>query len=551
MLIWYSCSYADTFKKLQVSKKNDIEYLFYEQQMQNLHLKPEEAKTFARLWLQKAKREKQDMQLFKAYKAVMFKDKKEFLPLYADSLIIVARRIKDNKCLGTAYLTKGIIAYNQKELVEATDNFLIADHFLALTKAEYDKFKLKYALAQAKYYLGYYEEAVALLKNCEPYFLVENDQAYLNTLHSLALCYNKLKEYQIADYYINLGLKECEELEESKMENYFKHAKAINQHYLEEYEEAIVQLTDLMPFLIEQKDYPNQTLANFYIGRSYWYLNQQKQAIPYLLEVDKSYDTNDYIKPELVENYELLAHYFESRNHAEYLKYLKKWANVQKILTEKQSYLSKKLRKEYDNKNAQIVQKKMLFENRRISIILSIVIIDFVFLAYRYLSNRKKYLNFAKNAREIQDKPNNELIQVHYDRDTLDISPDIVAKALKKLEKFEKSKKYLENDMSLRQLGDYMNINGKYAARIVLKYRNKKVVSYINDLKIQYIIDVLENDNKSRYYSNAALGEEAGFGSTQNFIRAFKNFTKATPMSYIQQLKSSETNKMKQENEAE
>jgi AraC-like DNA-binding protein len=48
---------------------------------------------------------------------------------------------------------------------------------------------------------------------------------------------------------------------------------------------------------------------------------------------------------------------------------------------------------------------------------------------------------------------------------------------------------------------------------------------------------MLKTENKFRNYTNKALGEEAGFGSTQNFTKAFKNRTRMTPADFSAKFK--------------
>lgn len=240
-------------------------FAFFENIVLDPDLKPNQIEYYARMWLQKAKNENNDRQLFNAYKVLMFKDNKEYLLQYADSLVFISKKLNDIELMGSAFLTKGIIYYDQKELQKALDYFIEADKYISQTKNEYNIFKLKYAVAQTKYYLGYYNDAVALLNQCELYFSNENDRAYLSTLHSLALCYTKLKNYNKTTYYTQLGLQEATDMENEKMLLYFRHAEAINQHHLKKYNLAISELQLLLPTLQQYKDFSNEAIANFFI----------------------------------------------------------------------------------------------------------------------------------------------------------------------------------------------------------------------------------------------------------------------------------------------
>ena len=102
--------------------------------------------------------------------------------------------------------------------------------------------------------------------------------------------------------------------------------------------------------------------------------------------------------------------------------------------------------------------------------------------------------------------------------------------------KFEQNKKYLEKDVTLMKLASFLNTNTKYVSKIILRYRDKKTIEYVTDLKIDYIVKILKTEKKYRNYTNKALGEQAGFGSTQIFTRAFKIRTGISPTYYIQEL---------------
>ncbi len=118
------------------------------------------------------------------------------------------------------------------------------------------------------------------------------------------------------------------------------------------------------------------------------------------------------------------------------------------------------------------------------------------------------------------------------------LSPALTKALVKNMEKFESQKKFLEKDMNLAKLAAILETNTKYASLIIAKQRNKKTTTYINDLKIDYIVELLINNNKFRNYTNKALSDEAGFGSTQIFTLCFKNRIGMAPTSFYSSIKS-------------
>ncbi|WP_339887732.1 AraC family transcriptional regulator [uncultured Flavobacterium sp.] len=538
LLIVSNLSNAQEKELKNLEKLEDRNYSYLENASNNKNYKKEVNLEYAKAWLSKSKADENWFQSAKAYKALMHLEEKTNLLKYADSLVVAALRSKNNQLIGNAYLSKGIILNDRKEISKALDNYLIADQFLTKTNDEYSSNKLKYSIAHTKYYLGFYDEAIALFKGCLAYFEEESERGYLNTLHSLGLCYNKIGNYNKCTYYNELGLKESLALENTAMVPYFKHSEAINQYYKKEYTAAIHKLKEVMPGIKEKKDVANETLANFYIGKSHWELKHKEEAILYLLRVDSTFVEKKYLHPVFRENYELLIkHYAEKNNLKLQLTYINKLMEVDKMLNKNYKYLSQKIFKEYDTKKLiaekQEVERTMKTKSSihyLLGVMLSLII---VFLGFRHYKNEKFYkakFNELMHSNISNTKINNT------DNQELDINPEIVEVIIKNLEKFEKNKKYLEKDMSLIRIASLLHTNTKYASKIIFKYRGKKTIDYINDLKIEHIISLLKNDKKYRLYTNKALGEEIGFGSTQNFTRAFKNKTDISPTYFIQKL---------------
>ncbi|WP_264522538.1 AraC family transcriptional regulator [Flavobacterium sp. N2469] len=52
-------------------------------------------------------------------------------------------------------------------------------------------------------------------------------------------------------------------------------------------------------------------------------------------------------------------------------------------------------------------------------------------------------------------------------------------------------------------------------------YRDMGMSEYINGLRIEYIINLLQTEPIYRKYTYEALAQEAGFSSTQRFANAF------------------------------
>lgn len=496
----------------------------------------------------KAKKEKDYMQVVKGFRELMFLDIHENYLKYADSIIYYAKLTNDRNTIGNAYLSKGIVYYKQKELAKALKNYITADEYISQTNDAYAKFKMKYVIAQAKYYLGFYDEALALLTECKLYFETENDQAYVSTLHLLALCHSKMHNYELSEKYVTLGLAESTYLELAEMHVFFMEVKAINNFYLQKYSLALAQLKVLALDLKQKDDKTNFIQTHFYIAKCYWKLNQKQNALPYLLQVTAAFSNQNFMELDFRDTYEMLIQYYNESGETEaemkHIKDLMKWDIIIAI---KYVYLSKTMHKEYDTKKLikliQVYEKHLRKSDQTSYIIyaaLSCTTIIIFMLVYRNLYSRKKYIKKFDELMAADDKSFKKSNGTRTDVDITDIKDEIVKVALQNLEKFEAECKLLDENMNLTKLAKILKTNIKYAARIILKHRGKKTVDYINDLKINYIITILKFQPRYRLYTTTALSEVAGFGSAQNFTRAFKSRTELTPMFFISQLQKAE-----------
>lgn len=492
---------------------------------------------YAQSWLAKAKSEKNDTQMALAYKSLIYKFDKKLRNLYADSLVTAAKKTANPEMIGSAYMTKGIVFYDRKEMMKALDNYLIAEQYISKTNNYYLIYKLKYGKALTKYYLGFYHEAIALFKECVTYFKEKNDHAYINSLYSLGQCYSRINKYQLCSQINQIGIKAAIQFEIFRMKSYFLFSEGINQSFKHNYVDAIKKLSLALPDLRSNKDFANETLAYFYIGKNYWSQNQKEKAVVYFKKVDAIFQQQNYISPELREAYELLIDYSLTKNDKKaHLLYIGQLLKIDQLLEHNYKYLSGKITKVYDTEKLLQTQRNLENSNNSITVIAistTVVLMSIIsFLVYKHFRS-KRLFNELMNR-----QPETSKLFVANGSKELDINPEVVAAILIKLEKFEFSKKYLEKEMNLLKLASFLNTNTKYASKIIAKYRNKGTIEYITDLKIDHIIELLKNENKYRNYTNKALGEESGFGSTQIFTRAFNNRTGLSPTYFISKLRS-------------
>lgn len=113
-------------------------------------------------------------------------------------------------------------------------------------------------------------------------------------------------------------------------------------------------------------------------------------------------------------------------------------------------------------------------------------------------------------------------------------------KLLLKLQEFEELTLFIENTISLSTLSTYCETTPKYLSYAINAYKKKDFNNYINELRINYIIEKSKNVPLYRKYKIAGLAEEAGFSSPNKFSSVFKKVTTISPSVFIAYLQKRE-----------
>ncbi|MBP4137244.1 AraC family transcriptional regulator [Flavobacterium geliluteum] len=531
------------FKIPDTLRNKSYEYLFNRiEESENDRIKQS---LYLKFYLAKSKLEKNWKEEVNSYKNYVHHSPEKMKLIYTDSMIYTAKKSKDNALIGSAYLSKGIVYYSLKSHDYALDNYLIANSYISKTDDQYLTYKTKYNIALIKYYLGFYDETISLLKECIAYFKENNNNGgYLNSLHSLGLCYNRIGNYGLCTQINRIGLLEGKRLADTEMREYFIISEGVNQYFLSNYTLAINKINYALPFFQKNKDFANETVGYFYIGKSYWNLKNYQKAIPYFKKVDAIFNAKGYIRHDLRNNYELLIKYYKFNKNPELqLHYIQKLLKVDSTLTIKYKYLSEKIHKEYDTKQL-LLQKnkieKLLHRKERDDFIHKTIIIfltlSVAFLIYKHNRNRKIYRQrFEDLMKKNHTESKIESKSINYG--IKNINPDTVASILKQLEKFEKDKMFLRDNLTETKLAISFDSNIKYVSKVIAHHRGKKFVKYINDLKVDYLISLLKEDKKFQLYNNIALAKEAGFSTTERFAKAFFSRTGMPVSFFIKELR--------------
>lgn len=257
-----------------------------------------ERSAYLRSFVLKAKNEENWEELSNGYKNYVHYAPDGLKLAYADSMVAAAKRTERNEVIGSAYLSKGIAYYGQKRLGAAMDSYLIADRYVAKTGDTYLSHKTRYHIGQIKYILGYYDEAISIFRECTDYFKKSNTRAYLNSLHSLGICYKLVGNHGLCTETNELGIEEGIRTGNRDMEHYFVFSEGVNHCLMHNYRKAIDKLQAAMIGIRANKDFSNEMVGYFYLGKAYWGLGDQEKAVAYFKKLDQIYLQRGYMRPD-------------------------------------------------------------------------------------------------------------------------------------------------------------------------------------------------------------------------------------------------------------
>ena len=541
---------------------------------------PDEGIKIVKFYIKKSKKEKSNESLYIAYRYAS-----KFYPVpinfkYTDSALIASKRTENKTLITDAYLNKGVILMDESLYQKALDNILIANKYSLELNDNYIINKTTYFIAQNKIYLGLHEDANKELVNCYNYFKVNLNKKVLNEDYKTYYIFSLMSlidsNTRIGKHQENISL--LEEAYDFIYKNNFEHLKpyfisseGTDAFYKANYSLAIRKLSEAIRLYNDQWPHLNDI---FYIGLSNWKLGKRDVAVKYFEEIDKEYDKSKKLNPEFRPAYELLIKYNDSiGNRDKQLKYINTLMSLDKNYEKNYKYLFSKINKEYDTHK--LINEKNKIEsslkNQRtiISSILLLTILASLFYWNRYNSLQKKYkekfeeiisqkpiLEKIETLAEVESKQEDDLnpktlnitdkIKITAPKNSSELefynkipglNPILVQNILQQLEKFEEELRFTDNQMSLRLLSEEFNTNIPYLSKIINVYKGKNFNYYINDLRIDYIIELLKNDATYLNYDIKNLASLAGFTNAVNFSDNFQRKFEIKPSYFIKMMK--------------
>jgi len=235
------------------------------------------------------------------------------------------------------------------------------------------------------------------------------------------------------------------------------------------------------------------------------------------------------------EYYDLLASYYsKTSSNIGYKEYSDKSESILKLIDQAKFSAKNKWFNIIEN-NYKDEEKSLLESRKRILIYITVAgLIIFTLLLIRFFqvsTQIKEYRSFINKINALKER------KVTQPQSIPEKTENIL---LEKLQNFEKSEDCIDPNMSLQNLAKKLETNTKYLSEAINTHKQKNFNAYINELRINYIINKLKEKPIYRSYKIKYLAEESGFSTHSAFAAVFKSVTGMSPASYIQLLKEKE-----------
>ena len=515
-----------------------------------------EGLVYIKAYLEKAKLENNTKSILKGYHfyADFYDTNYKKATVYIDSAIVIAEKTNfKNKFYPAAlYGKKAYIERIEGNFTVALDLYLKELKLFKKSNNNYNINFTKYNIGLLKRDYGDFEGAKTIFKN-HLKFIKKTKCKTHNKVHlstCLGLTYELSRTYRLNNEIDSASIINSEGLKiatNNKAEYYLVFNDGILDFYKGEYHSCINKISSTLSKLENVSDRVNYEIYNLidaylFLGKSYEALSKNKKALQFYKKTDSLTVVSNYLVPETKEVYsKLINHYKIINDSKNQLISVNKLLQIDSILDRNYKYINNKLEYDYDRPNL-IKEKELLIRSLQNNnsdqsktnwILISCLLMSlmgFSLVYYKKIINTKRFEYKLKNN---NTKSENTIEKINIKSI---VTKEVSIKILSELQNFDNKKAYLKPNLNLNKVAKTLNTNSKYLSIVINQTYNKSVVQYINDLRIEYVILKLKEDQKFRKYTIKAIAIEIGFNTDQAFSKAFHKKTGVFPSSFIKEL---------------
>lgn len=492
-------------------------------------------------YLQKAKKEQNASHIIWAYKnKIWFYTDYKTKTIYADSLLQFAQRQSDNKMIGDAYDMKRHIETEKRDHEKSLAYSLQAEKYLKKTDDYYTLNEVRCFIGTDYYRFGnykisylYYSLPALYFKNqsetqTNPVDAYNNFRGYVFCLYGMSKTAMRLPEKKDTVPVLLSSFEKAVNTLKIKEKNaekpYFLLLSGMYHHNIKEYKKSDNLLQQAKKDFRQNDDYVSENLAELFLGKNAWEQGHKQKAVQYFAKTDSLYKAKNFINNELSESYNyLIAYSKETQNKKDELYYTDTQLKALKELHEKNSRMAALLQ---ENTSIEDLKESTQIKQRTKWVWWIFIGVFIVIAGILYKIQKSKKAKLFEN-QENETQPGVT---------TLEKLPINVSTILEKLTDFEKSEGFLQDDLTLDDLARKINSNRTTVSQVIAKHKDG-FNAYIYKLRIDFIVECLENDSNLRIQNIENIALKAGFKNRKTFTTVFKESKNIAFSEFLEELR--------------
>ena len=350
--------------------------------------------------------------------------------------------------------------------------------------------------------------------------------------------------------------------------NYYFNAAAtlmLKDNFYPEYTNALLRMrlaksaalegnyTQSLSLYRERKKYPvikdnlrTQQLFDLGMGDCFYHLKQSDSAIYYCKKYVENYQITKVSKENLLMAYNIMTQcYNEKKDTKNAYRYAKKSLeliqSIEGIKSKSLNFLHNYDLSIIKKESNQIIASKNYFKMSLLGISIILLLVSIGFYYYYKLQKKKqiRFLKIIENLKESKTTDTNKL----YSNST-EVLPkqlideELIEKIAIGLKKLEQKEAFLNPNFKLAFVAKKVNTNTAYLSQYFNQTIQKTFSEYTQELRVQYVLQKLNDAPYFRKYTLQAIAEEVGYKDAKTFVRVFKKQTGISPNYYIEKLEN-------------
>ncbi|GGX33144.1 helix-turn-helix domain-containing protein [Aquimarina muelleri] len=520
------------------------------------------SRSYAIAYLKKAKKNNDIIKKADGYYMLAEISERSKALLYADSIIQLTTSKEGIKYPAEAHIFKARLLGSQGRYRKSMEELVIANSYANKNENIDQQYRIKYFIGLLKNNLGEYKETLYTFKSIEKYYRskfeednYKNRYNYIKSIYALGNAYNDNKNYDSAYYQNKKGIDLSLKSQDSILYPNFLLSSGVTNYYTKQYQSAVDSISKFIYIYGNDTNISKIyfTTSDLYLGKIYFEQNEIDKSIHYLKKVDSTTFAQKNFFPNLRSAYEILIKSYKQKENIEkQLYYIDRLLKFDSISSKEFKHLYKTINEEYSTPN--LIYKKQeiidsLKKNNKNKIVVVIILssVSLVLILILLFNNRKKkvykkrflellHQNNNTHPKEISNSLSTHKKEEKKDPTDIGISDIIVYDILKSLKEFEENQGFLNSNITISELSKEFKTNSKYLSKVINSHKNKGFSSYINDLRVDFVIKKLKSNSKFRKYTIKAIANEIGFNTTEAFSKSFYKSTGIYPSFFLKQL---------------